>query len=796
MVRTAVCVLFLLITYYPTRAAQFTVISNADSGTGSLREAITKAALNGESETDYILFNIPGGEANQVISIESELPLLTSNLIIDGTSQPGPGQGLTQVRITLIRASALYFHGLVAQHKHDIKVFGLKFANFMSDQTTGVPVKKGAIFISYVTGIQIGDINKENVFINNSIAVYSPVDAGIVENVTIAANLIGLEANGSPVPNVNGIDLSNPKNCVIGGSTPQHGNVVSGNINQAIGCGGSQGVITIQNNRIGVNQNADKVYFSDQGVGIFANGPGAIFHISQNVIGGQETGLLLDNVNGYFNITGNYIGTGLTQTENFKNASYGIKIFNCTNGGIIGGELPGEKNYIANNEYGIYLERNSTPVTITRNSIFCNLILGIAFKDLPVTPETPKITQITAGSASGTYLPLSTIELFYDDDCPNCEGKTFLASVQSDTQGHWAYSGTIHGNLVVTGTKNGTTSAFSSPLLDQSKIIISPSFCAANNGYIKNITVSDASVYNWYDSNGRLVGTEPDLVNVPAGLYQLVAGQPNGCFLKSPFYVVGNRELNYEVSLSVVKPATCEEDNGSITIGSFTTDIPLEFKWLNEDGLQVSVTRDLRDMPPGDYTLLASNGNSCDNIAGTFTIERVESMSIDLSEMVLQSNCDQSLAGIYGINVTGENGPFTFSWRDEEQKEVGNEIALNDVLPGLYSLTVTDKFGCSANSGLIDLTEDERKKIIITTAFTPNGDGINDTWNLDGAENYPAGTFKIYNRYGQKVFESRGYSMPFDGTKNNEPLPVGVYYYILNLNNTCPPLKGSLTILR
>jgi len=45
--------------------------------------------------------------------------------------------------------------------------------------------------------------------------------------------------------------------------------------------------------------------------------------------------------------------------------------------------------------------------------------------------------------------------------------------------------------------------------------------------------------------------------------------------------------------------------------------------------------------------------------------------------------------------------------------------------------------------------------------FTPNNDGINDYWNIKGIENYPTAIVQIFNRYGQKVFESRGYNQPF-----------------------------------
>jgi gliding motility-associated-like protein len=84
----------------------------------------------------------------------------------------------------------------------------------------------------------------------------------------------------------------------------------------------------------------------------------------------------------------------------------------------------------------------------------------------------------------------------------------------------------------------------------------------------------------------------------------------------------------------------------------------------------------------------------------------------------------------------------------------------------------------------------------IANTITPNGDGINDYWKISGIENYPNASVQIFTRYGQKVFDSKGYAQPFDGTSNGTPLPVGVYYYIINLNTNCNLLSGNLTIIR
>jgi gliding motility-associated-like protein len=81
-------------------------------------------------------------------------------------------------------------------------------------------------------------------------------------------------------------------------------------------------------------------------------------------------------------------------------------------------------------------------------------------------------------------------------------------------------------------------------------------------------------------------------------------------------------------------------------------------------------------------------------------------------------------------------------------------------------------------------------------AFSPNGDGINDTWILKNIEIYLNSTVEIFNRYGQRVYYSKGFYKPFDGKYKDQALPVGTYYYIINPNNGRKILTGSLTLIR
>ena len=83
------------------------------------------------------------------------------------------------------------------------------------------------------------------------------------------------------------------------------------------------------------------------------------------------------------------------------------------------------------------------------------------------------------------------------------------------------------------------------------------------------------------------------------------------------------------------------------------------------------------------------------------------------------------------------------------------------------------------------------------TVFTPNGDGINDTWFLLNIELYPDAVINVMDMWGKYVFQSNGYATPWNGGKNNEkPLPMGTYYYIIHLDNYGTTLTGPITILK
>ncbi|WP_026462772.1 gliding motility-associated C-terminal domain-containing protein [Adhaeribacter aquaticus] len=140
-------------------------------------------------------------------------------------------------------------------------------------------------------------------------------------------------------------------------------------------------------------------------------------------------------------------------------------------------------------------------------------------------------------------------------------------------------------------------------------------------------------------------------------------------------------------------------------------------------------------------------------------------------------------------------GGVTYSWFPAEglsNPSIANPVATPKTTT-TYKVTVTTAEGCVTTD---EVTVTVLPTITVYNGFTPNGDGLNDTWEIPNIEMYPNCQVQIFNRWGNNVFTSTGYKQPWDGRLNGKDLPVATYYYTINLNNGEKPISGSVTIIK
>jgi len=116
----------------------------------------------------------------------------------------------------------------------------------------------------------------------------------------------------------------------------------------------------------------------------------------------------------------------------------------------------------------------------------------------------------------------------------------------------------------------------------------------------------------------------------------------------------------------------------------------------------------------------------------------------------------------------------------------------------LYTLIATNTAGCKGSDNVLVTVVPYCVKV--KNAFTPNGDGINDLWEVyDQYDCLKNVTVHVFNRYGNKVFESRDYRNKWDGRYSGKSLPDATYYAVVDfmlITGRVVTIKTDLTILR
>lgn len=295
--------------------------------------------------------------------------------------------------------------------------------------------------------------------------------------------------------------------------------------------------------------------------------------------------------------------------------------------------------------------------------------------------------------------------------------------------------------------------------------------------------------YNWTGPNGFTSTLQrPEMIDVQysdSGLYKVTGITDVGC-------------QNSDSTLLKVYPnVTATAGHGTFICEGATTTLTagggISYRWQPSKGLS-NDTIATPAASPQEKTLYVVEVRNQYGCSDTATVEinvwkkPVADAGPDLKTRV---GLPVALSGIAkGSDVT---------WFWTPSNNLSSTLLLNPVTTTpqtfTYTFHVTSSHGCGASADNVVVSVFD--KILIPNAFSPNGDGVNDTWHIDPLGLFTEASTEVFNRYGVVVYRSKGFSTAWNGTSNGMALPPGTYFYIIDLKIPKEPkLTGSVTILR
>ncbi len=216
----------------------------------------------------------------------------------------------------------------------------------------------------------------------------------------------------------------------------------------------------------------------------------------------------------------------------------------------------------------------------------------------------------------------------------------------------------------------------------------------------------------------------------------------------------------------------------------------LSFEYFTDAGLSTYVGAPKSLTKSGVYYLKATNAVGCTSVRKiTVNISDYPVFTINIPPNVTRPE-EFDLNSLIAGNTNGIT--FTY-WKDEKATiPLSNPEAIK--FSGTYYIKGTNEGGCFVISK-VSVTVVE-PPVSPPNAFSPNGDGIHDVWEIPVLSYYPNCTVEIFNRLGQSIFRSVGYNKPWDGKFNGIDQPVGTYYFSIRPNTDLPFVGGSITLIR
>jgi len=308
-------------------------------------------------------------------------------------------------------------------------------------------------------------------------------------------------------------------------------------------------------------------------------------------------------------------------------------------------------------------------------------------------------------------------------------------------------------------------------------------------GNMLELTASGGANYVWSGPNLPPTSQNPliiaNVTTANAGTYMVQVTSASGCAAPPVQAVV--KVLQKVVAGISNDVAICAGSSAMLSASG-----GLYYKWSPSTGLDNDSIPNPTASPlqTTTYSVNVSNDGCNDNTKSVTVTVYQDPFADAGSNKVIFEGQSVKLTG----TVTGDN-ISSYYWTPATGLDSPNALTpiASPTDNTTYTLNVVSQSCGTASSAVFVRVY---KKVTVPNTFSPNNDGINDNWDIDALVTYPESTLMVFDRYGQQVYQSVGYSTPWNGTFNGTPLPTGTYYYIIDLKNGTPKITGWVLILR
>lgn len=239
----------------------------------------------------------------------------------------------------------------------------------------------------------------------------------------------------------------------------------------------------------------------------------------------------------------------------------------------------------------------------------------------------------------------------------------------------------------------------------------------------------------------------------------------------------------------------------SVTLTAFGGSADNVIKWYNNKGTSptlISTTTGSSSSitvldTEGDYYATAENGVCAAAVSDIIEIDYVALPVIQMPDPITLFEGESATISPVYFNTD------SVSWSpiDGDLDDVNAENPVVDAQTSGITVYTVEAFNggnsCSASESIVVTV---RKPIKVPNCFTPNDEGTNDTWVIDGLETYEKCVIKVFNRWGTPVHNDTGLYTPWNGKSNGKVMPVGTYYWVIDPGTGEEPMSGTVTIIR